>query len=179
MAKIYPEYSYDLADGIIEALEQYRADGIVALVREKSAKEPGPEIFREAGEKSGTVAVEAGKKHQDRTGEMIETAAARTGMAFPSLMQRYMEIWILCTGLSEKWLLKQATPRGIVYEIAHCALGERVSREWPGSGNAACTGYCIGALETIARELGMNLEVKREDPDSGQGLCRFVIAPKV
>lgn len=179
MAKIYPEYSYDLADGIIEALDRYRADGIVALVREKSAKDPGLEIFREAGEESGTVAVEAGKKHQDRTGEMIEITAAKTGMAFPSLMQRYMEIWILGTGLWEKWLLKQATPRGIVCEIAHCALGERVNREWPGSGSAACTGYCTGALMTIAGKLGMNLEVKREDQDTGQGLCRFVIAPEI
>lgn len=171
MAKSYPECSYDLADELIEVLKSYRAEEIVA-----SMADPGWRSFREAGEKAGTAAVEAGKKYRDRTGELIEMVAAKTGMAFPSLMQRYLEIWMLCTGLAEKWSLKQATPGGIVYEVGQCAVCERAGREWPGIEVSACAGYCLGALETMAKNLGLDLEVNRDGLEAGRP-CRFVIAP--
>lgn len=179
MAKSYPEQNYDLADGVIEALGPYRADGIVSLVKDNCGAATGPEAFRSAGEKAGTAAVEAGKKYMDRTGEMIEIVAAKTGLAFPTVMQRYFEIWMLCTGLAGKWQLKQATPGGIVYEVLQCSVGERAAQEWPGLGTSVCAGYCAGALEGIAGKLGMSLAVSRDDLEPGQGLCRFSITPGV
>jgi hypothetical protein len=179
MAKSYPEQNYDLADGMIEDLEPYRADGVVSLVKGSCGAVPGPGDFRKAGEKAGSAAVEAGKKYMDRTGEMIEIVAAKTGLAFPTVMQRYFEIWVHCTGLAGKWQLKKATMGGIIYEVLQCSLSERASREWPGIGATACSGYCLGALEGIARELGMILTVGREDMEAGQGLCRFSIIPKL
>lgn len=172
MAKSYPEYGYDLADELIDALKPYRAEGIVA-----SVADPGWKSFREAGRRAGSAAVEAGKKHRDRTGDLIEEVAAKTGVTFPSLMQRYLEIWILCTGLAEKFRLKQATHKGILCEVGHCAVGERVTLEWPGIEASACAGYCTGALETISEQLGMKLEIKREALEVGQGLCKFTITP--
>ncbi len=178
MVKSYPEYSYDLADELIEAMAPYRADGVVALVKEKSLAGPDPEVFREAGERAASAAVEAGKTYRDRTGEMIDLVAAKTGLAFPTVMQRYLEIWLLCTGLAEKWQLKQATLRGIVYEVAQCAVRERAGQEWPLTGTAACGRYCEGALETMVAKLGLDLGVEREDLDGQQGLCRFTITPR-
>ncbi|MFZ5632496.1 MAG: hypothetical protein ACOY40_06570 [Bacillota bacterium] len=178
MAKSYPEYQYDLADGVIGGLEQYRADRIVDCLKEKSGAEPGREDFREAGQRAASTAVELGKKYLDRTGEMIEEVAAKTGVVFPPVMQRYLEIWLLGTGLAEKWLLKQSTIKGMVYEVNQCALGERAGREWPGVKTAACAGYCAGALETLSGKLGMALEIKREDLGAGHGPCVFTIIPK-
>lgn len=179
MAKSYPEQNYDLAEGVLEALAPYQADGIVSLVGESCGRPPGPGDFRKAGEKAAAATVEAGKKYMDRTGEMIEIVAAKTGLAFPSVMQRYFEIWMHCTGVSGKWRLKQATPGGIVYEVQQCLVSERVAREWPGMGTADCAGYCLGVLESMAEKLGMILAVSRDDLEAGQGLCRFSISPKV
>lgn len=178
MARNYPEYDYDLAEEILEAMEPYRAEGIISLAGGISGADPGRVEFREAGLKAGMAVVEAGDKYRDRTAEMIEMVAERTGMTFPPVIQRYLEIWLLCTGLSEKWQIRQANPAGIVYEVRQCTLKERAGIDLPESGDPACAGYCLGALEAMSGKLEIGLAVKREGLEHAQGLCRFVIAPE-
>lgn len=173
MAKSYPEYDYDLAEEIIAALRPYRPEAIVDMAKGG----PAAEKFREAGRRAGSAAVEAGKAHRDRTAEVMDMVAEKTGVQFPPVVQRYLEIWILCSGLAEKWQIRQSTRAGIVYDIRQCAVRERAGGELPGAGIGDCFCYCTGALEAIAEKLGMDLAVNREDLEEGQGLCRFTVAP--
>lgn len=178
MARNYPEYDYDLAEAILEAMEPYRAEGIINMAGGNSGVGPGPVEFRNAGLKAGMAAVDAGDKHRDRTAEMIEMVAEKTGMKFPSIVQRYLEIWILCTGLSAKWQIMQVNPAGFVYEVKQCTLKERAGIDLPQSGDPPCAGYCLGALEAMADKVGIDLAVKRESLDQAKGLCRFSITPR-
>lgn len=176
MAKSYPEYNFELDLAVLEAMKPYGPGGIFSFLKERAGGRPKAGDFREAGEIAGAAAVEAGQKYPDRTAEMIEMASGKTGLQFPPVFQRHLEIWLLCTGLFKKWQLKQSTTGGMVYEVGQCALKEESGREWPGITGSDCGGYCTGALERMAAKLGLAIGVKREE-DSSTGVCRFTITP--
>ncbi|WP_027718189.1 hypothetical protein [Desulfovirgula thermocuniculi] len=177
MARAYPEYEYDLDERLLTALqEEFAPHAFIANLAGKltaaSAQERNT-FLRQALECYGgdlaRKAIELGNKYKDRTAEVIEEVAAKTGISFPSLPQRYLEIAMLATRPEDKWKINEASTRRFTFTVSGCtfrqALVEKLGPEVP------CQEACLALLNTIYRELHMEVTVGFEEL-AGTG-CRF------
>lgn len=179
MAKVYPEYDYDLADEVISGLQEFAAQRWASLTEQLNDKSEDEKpalvarVLRSYAQDLMKKAIELGNKYKDRTAEVMEAVAARTGIYFPCLPQRYLEICMLAIRPEDKWKINEANPARFVFTVSDCTfrrpLQERYGEE------LACQEGCLNLLYTLYKELGMKVEVSlNQDLAGGNDGCCFV-----
>ncbi|MGQ9824949.1 MAG: hypothetical protein ACUVSK_08125 [Desulfotomaculales bacterium] len=180
MAKTYPEYDYDLPEELFGELSDLSSAALLGeLSRQAGAEEELAGFFRNYGIRLAEKVLEAGKKHKDRTSEVMEEAAEKTGLVFPGIPQRYIEIWLLATRPQDKWRILESTTRRFVFAVQECSIHREIAQKLPAASGLPCREGCLAFLNGIFSGLGLSGKVEMIGDPEKDGSCRFRCEPEV
>ncbi len=109
------------------------------------------------------------KEFLDRTGEMIEHVAQQTGIRFPHVLERYIELGILALRPRDAWTVTEATTKAIKIRSFNCSLGKLFAAQ----GINHCQTFCRAANEVAAEKAGTKVDMTHSKDVSGSGLCEL------
>ncbi|HUX46770.1 MAG TPA: hypothetical protein VMV58_02035, partial [Desulfosporosinus sp.] len=107
--------------------------------------------------------------YRDRTGEMIEKVAEQTGIRFPHVFERYVELGILALRPRDAWNVTEATTRALKVHNYNCSLGKMFAEK----GLNNCHVFCLAANEVAADKARMTLNMTCSKAADDNGLCEF------
>ncbi len=107
--------------------------------------------------------------YRDRTGEMIEKVAQQTGIHFPHVFERYVELGILTLRPRDAWNVTEATTRAIKIRNYRCSLGKMFSEK----GLDNCHVFCLAANGVAAEKVGITLNMTCSKAADESGVCEF------
>lgn len=180
-------YSYDLNPDMLEMLHQeFGPDKVVSQFAEaiKGKKESeidkiAERIFSEYGRQWMKRTLQLGEEYQDRTYEAMRSMIDHTGeLFFPLVPQRFIEIaylgahGLLKVPVLENWL------RRLVYQVPDCLTlrlinekcGQKIADKQP------CQYACLSALETLFKELDLEVKTERQGATSEKKYCEYRIS---
>jgi len=109
------------------------------------------------------------KEFMDRTGEMIEHVAQQTGIRFPHVLERYIELGILSLRPRDAWTVTEATTKALNVRSFNCSLGKLFAAQ----GINDCQVFCMAANEVAAEKAGTKVIMTHTKDASGSGVCEL------
>ncbi len=109
-------------------------------------------------------------KFRDRTAEMIERVAQQTGIKFPHVFERYVELGILTLRPRDAWTVTEATTKALNVRNFNCSLGKMFTEK----GIHNCHVFCLAANQVAAQKVGLNLNMSCNQYLEGSGICELV-----
>ncbi len=103
----------------------------------------------------------------DRTGEMIEQVAQQTGIRFPHVFERYVELGILTLRPRDAWTVTEATTKALKVRSFNCSLGKLFAEKRLNN----CQVFCTAANEVAAEKAGIKLLMTCSKNEDGNGIC--------
>lgn len=126
-------------------------------------------VLRGFGELLMKTVIEAADRYKDRTGEMIEEVARKTGVNFPHRAQRYVEHALLCSRPTDKYTILKSTPAELRFSVSPCSILPMLP---PG---APCDELCRASLETACHQTGDTVVIELARWLPKDGACEFVL----
>jgi hypothetical protein len=176
-------YDYYLPDSVLEEL--VRRFNVAALTGDFLQKfsagsaDVAKQVYGSYGVSLMKNAVELGKTQKDRTAEVIDSTAQKTGVVFPSVFQRCLETAILATRANDKWGIDESSVGKFSHSFKSCSIYNSLKEK---NGDAAkdtpCRWCCIDGLSTLCSLLGINAEVRMNAAMAKDGKCEFVVSKK-
>lgn len=106
--------------------------------------------------------------YRDRTADMIERVAQQTGIRFPHVFERYIELAILALRPRDAWTVTEATTKVLKVRSFNCSLGKKFAEK----GIHNCQTFCLAAYQVAAEQAGTPVKMTcRNDADGG--LCEL------
>lgn len=166
--KINPgqDYVYDLPKELILAMnEEFPAESLF------SAANLGEEFLVNQGREFMSLLISKadGDAYRDRTAEMIERVAQQTGIRFPHVFERYIELAILALRPRDAWTISEATTRTLKVRSFNCSLGRKFGEKGVGS----CQVFCRAAYQGAAEKAGTPVQISCTCDLDNSGLCEF------
>ncbi|TGE36391.1 hypothetical protein E4K67_20925 [Desulfosporosinus fructosivorans] len=106
---------------------------------------------------------------RDRTADMIERVAQQTGIRFPHVLERYVELGILTLRPRDAWTVTEATTKVLKVRSFNCSLGKMCAEK----GINNCQTFCLAAYEAAAEKAGTEVDMTHSKDTSGNGLCEL------
>lgn len=180
------QYSYDLNPDMLESLnKEFAPDKIVSQFAEaiKGKKESeidkiSEKIFSEYGKQWMKRTLQLGEEYQDRTYEAMRSMVDHTGeLFFPLVPQRFIEIAYLSTQDFLKLTVLENWLRRLIYQVPDCSTlrlikeqcGQKVADKQP------CQHACLAALETLFKELDIEVNIERRGATAENNNCEYKI----
>jgi hypothetical protein len=158
---------------IDEVTAQYDLKALVEGLKGKS-KEEARATLGEFGRRLMELTIElVDGKYIDRTGEVVEKVAQRTGVSFPHRFERYAELAILASRPTDRWNIAKATTKNLVLQVSGCALSAATAEAGL---SPPCEAMCFGSFEAAAARTGDRLNMDRVKALPGDGMCEFVFS---
>ncbi|MEW6423288.1 MAG: hypothetical protein AB1523_00865 [Bacillota bacterium] len=174
MARTYPEYDYDLPEGLLQELSGLSVSALAdELSGRAGTEEELTDFFHSYGVRLTEKVLRAGKKYKDRTCAVMEEAAQKTGLVFPGIPQRFIEIWFLATRPQDKWKIVESTARRFVFTVRECFIYQLIKEKHPLTSFLPCREGCLTFLKGIYQELGLPVRVEIVQDMERDGNCRF------
>lgn len=107
--------------------------------------------------------------YRDRTGEMIEKVAQQTGIGFPHVFERYVELGILALRPRDAWNVTEATTKALKIRNYNCSIGKIFAEK----GLNNCHAFCLAANGVAAEKAGTTLNMKCSKAADNSGICEF------
>ena len=114
------------------------------------------------------------EKFVDRTGEMIELVAKQTGIRFPHVLERYIELGILSLRPRDAWTVTEATTKSLKVRNFNCSLSKLLAAK----GISNCQVFCMATNEVAAEKAGTKVNMTVSKDASGSGLCELAFCPQ-
>jgi hypothetical protein len=122
-----------------------------------------------------TSLVDSEKDHMDRGGEIIHQVAERTGIKFPSIPQRLIELGFMSTRAQDKLTISVSTSRTLTLRVSDCAayaelkskLEEEKAKDLP------CKYGCLANSKILFDKLNIPVELEGNADMSKKGYCEF------
>lgn len=165
--------------------QDYAYDMPKELIYKVNTEFPAESLFNQAGEVSEEVLANQGNTfmsilikeadsdtYRDRTAEMIEQVAKQTGISFPHLFERYIELGILTLRPRDAWTVTEATTKALKVRSFNCSLSKLFAEK----GINNCEVFCLASSRTAAEKVGMNLDVSYSK--DGNGSCELAFRPQ-
>jgi len=179
-------YSFDLNEDMVQLLRdefgpEIVADKLAAAVKGKAKDEvekTGNALFEELGQAWMRKTMQLGDDYSDRTIEIVKESVNRQGVQFmlwPHVPQRFVEIAYLGTQDFLKVPITMNNNWDLAYRIPKCALFNKI-KEKCGDEVAnlmTCRNYCLGALETLYKDLEMDTVTSMTAETAKDGYCDF------
>jgi hypothetical protein len=165
---------FDADRGLVdEVTAQFDVTALVEGLKGKDEKE-AVQALQAFGRRLMELTIElADGKYLDRTGEMVEKAARKTGLSFPHRFERYLELGILASRPTDRWNIARATTRELVFQVSSCALNKAVAE----AGLALpCDAMCLASFEVAAARTGDNLTTEMTRTIPKDGMCEFTFS---
>jgi hypothetical protein len=154
-----------------EVTAQYDIKALVQSLKGKDEK-GAREAMESFGKGLMKLTLElADGKYMDRTGEMVERVAKRTGISFPHCFERYLELSILSSRPTDRWNIAKATTKELVLQVSSCALQKMM--EEAGLKELPCKAMCLASFEVAATKTGDKLNVEMRKTLPKDGMCEF------
>lgn len=117
------------------------------------------------------------KDNVDRTGELVYQVAEKTGVVFPSIPQRLIELAFMSTRAEDKLAIPVSTSRMLTLRVSTCAafnglksrLGEEKVEGLP------CRHGCIANSSHLFSILNIPIELKNTAKINEKGYCEFTL----
>ena len=137
---------------------------------EKEAEEAMAAFGRKVMET--TIALADGK-YLDRTGEMIEKVAQKTGISFPHRLQRYVELSIIGYRPLDRWSISKSTTKELRLQLFACAVQRELQEAGTEFQGMPCRALCLASFQAAAEKTGDNPRVELEKTLPQDGVCEF------
>ena len=165
---------FDLPPGMIAAVQaQLDLDRLAADLQGRNP-DAGRKVFDEFGTRWMQAVMAAGDgEFKDRTGETVEIVAGQTGLRFPHVFSRYLELSLLSLRPQDKWNILQSTTHRLVFQEYSCAIFEKLKAAGLDLRGTPCGAICFARFGQAMRKAQIGCAIshtKRMDPD---GLCEF------
>ena len=181
-------YSFDLNADMLKLIrEEFDAEVVASKLADAVKGKAKGEIekvasalFEELGESWMRRTMQLGEEYSDRTIEMVKESVDRQGKQFlvwPHVPQRFIEIAYLSTQAFLKLDVTLNNNDWLEYRIPQCALFNKI-KEKCGDEVAnlmTCKGYCLRALETVHRDLDMDVVINMAKSTARDGYCEFSV----
>lgn len=144
---------------------------------------PLESLFNQEGETNEDFLMNQGKRFmnllieeadsdafRDRTAEMIELVAQQTGIRFPHVFERYVELGILTLRPRDAWTVTEATTKALKVRHFNCSIGKMFTEK----GLSNCHVFCIAANQFAAERAGLSLKMSCHKDLDESGLCEQV-----
>lgn len=169
--KINPgqNYEYDLPKELIYAVQkEFPIEGLI-----NSDGETSEDFLEKKGKKFMSLLIQEADSEafRDRTADMIERVAQQTGIRFPHVFERYVELGILTLRPRDAWTVTEATTKALKVRSFNCSLGKMFAEK----GINNCQSFCFAANQVAAEKAGTNLQMSycRDADVNGSGLCEL------
>lgn len=111
----------------------------------------------------GEKLFELEKKYRDRTGEVIDFVAQKTGIYFPHVFQRYIEFFYAGTRPEDRYNVSASTIRELKINLPSCSFKKLLIEN--GFGDKRCSEFCKAVFEKIKSRLKLNIRITiKQDP---------------
>jgi len=107
---------------------------------------------------------------RDRTADMIEFVAQQTGIRFPHVFERYVELGILTLRPRDAWTVTEATTKVLKIRNFNCSIGKILAER----GINNCYSFCLAANQVAAEKSGLNLNMSYSKDLDDSGLCELL-----
>ncbi|WP_088188232.1 hypothetical protein [Desulfosporosinus sp. FKA] len=123
----------------------------------KQVTDAGEESLSIQGRKFMTILIREAdsERFRDRTAEMIEKVAQQTGIRFPHVFERYIELGILALRPRDAWTVTEATTRTLKVRSYNCSLSKLLAEK----GVKNCGLFCLAASKTAAERIRITLDI--------------------
>jgi hypothetical protein len=176
--------TFDLNEGMIKAIgEEFKVQQIVDMFAEASKGKTdedfdpvASDVFGQYGRNLMKRVLELGEKHTDRTYETLKKVIEKTGCHyFPLVPQRFVEIAYLSTQPIYTLPIVQNNAEKLTYKLAMCDTYKSLKEK---CGKAAadllpCKNACLGALETLFRDLNIDVTIGMDATMPANDFCQF------
>jgi hypothetical protein len=178
--KIEPGATYEfdmpreMADEVSSAFSYQE---LAERLRDKSEDEVRS-IYSKFGQSVMQKVIElADGKYLDRTAEMIELVASRTGVQFPHRVQRYAELSILAFRPDDKWNVTRATTSEMRIQEYSCTMNRALTEAGINLEGLPCGASCIGGFIEAARKTSTKMRIMHTAKLPDEGYCEFSFYP--
>ncbi len=158
---------------VVEVTAACDVKAFVQSLKGKSEKE-AEEAMAAFGRKvmETTIGLADGK-YLDRTGEMIEKVAQKTGISFPHRFQRYVELSIIGYRPLDRWGISKSTTKELRLQLFACAVQRELQEAGIKFQGMPCKALCLASFQTAAQKTGDNPRVELEKTLPQDGVCEF------
>ena len=183
--------SYDLNEEMLRILAQEFKPTAVVDQFTATLKGPGAgnaekvaaQVFGDFGKRWMKRSLELGEQFPDATYETLKQIMEKTGTGrFPMVPQRFVEIAYL--GVLSLLSIKVVQNNGqrLAYRIPQCDIYQALTQKGTDVGGVLspskdkqlpCRYACLGALDTLFKELNMPVKIEMEAQIPQQGFCQF------
>lgn len=180
-------YSFDLAEELVEQLEQeYGPEALQGeLQKALDGGTPGDvseararDFFGDFGRRWMERTLELGEQHTDRTYETLKQVAEQVGgLSFPFVPQRFIEIAYISTQPIYTLPIVENGALGLVFKMPFCgyqkAIGESMGEEF--ADQLHCKAACLMACQTAFEHFGFSVTVTMDATMPADEYCQFSI----
>lgn len=165
---------FDADRGLVDEITaQCDIEVLVESLKGKDEKVAG-EALEAFGKELMKLTIElADGKYIDRTGEMVERVAKRTGVSFPHRFERYVELAILASRPTDRWNIAKATTKELVLQVSSCALNKAMAEARLA---LPCKAMCLACFEVAAAKTGDKLNMEMSKTLTKDGMCEFTFS---
>nr|MDO8075569.1 hypothetical protein [Candidatus Freyarchaeota archaeon] len=175
---------FDIHKKVIDTIhEEFNAEKTVAELaqkisnfNDKVAVDAAEKFFTEWGRNLMTRALELGEEYQDRTYQVINLHAEKTG-SFPSVPQRFIEICYLSVLQIERVTITESNLKRLgyncrIYTTLKEKMGENLASQMP------CKHACTSLAKTLFEKLNIQTSFNTKALMSNDGYCQFLAEKK-
>lgn len=176
------EYTYSLDEALFTILgQEFNLKSLVSnyvhIAQGMKREERGTkaqEVFSSYGSNLATRILELEGRYRDRAAELIYEVAERTGLAFPNVPQRLLEIAIYSVRPDDGWDYREISHKRLAYEVTFCTLYEALKEaESELVAELPCRYACLETAQGIYRGLGLNVDLRQTAEFFRDGRCKF------
>ena len=165
---------FDADKGLVaEVSAACDAKAFVQSLKGKSEKEAEEALAAFGRKVMETTIGLADGKYLDRTGEMIEKVAQRTGISFPHRFERYVELSIIGSRPLDRWNITKATTKELRLQLFACAIQRELKEAGIEFAGMACKALCMASFRAAAEKTGDNLRMELEKTLPQDNVCQF------
>jgi hypothetical protein len=186
--KMSEEISFDIDQRILDTILQEfdvnrLIDNFAKNIENKKKEEiedVAKKVFGEYGRNLMGSAIELGEKYSDKTHEVIEEVAEKTGVGpFPHVCQRFLEIFNMGTQHKALTVVVSNTSQ-LTHSVGPCVFLNAI-KEKCGEDVAkllTCKHIDLSALEALCDNLKLSVDVRMEVSIPNEGYCQFTALRK-
>jgi hypothetical protein len=176
-------YNYYFSDDLISRFShRFGMDRVIndfiALAKDKNKKETNKVACEKLGQyllELSTSLARAEKDSMDRTGEIMYQVADKTGIRFPSVPQRLLELGFMSTRPLDKLTVIETNPKALVLRIPSCTAYNEIKQKLgeEKAGDLPCRHACLLNSITLFEQLGIAAEFRNTAKANEKGYCEF------
>jgi hypothetical protein len=172
------EYKYGLAEELVAILD--REFNIKSLVADYAASIQGKpeeekeriaqEVFGSYGRNLARRLLELEGGYRDRNAELIYQVAQTTGLIFPSVPQRLLEIAMLSSRPEDDWEYVETSHKRLAYRVKSCSINQALGDE---ATALPCKHACLEFFHSLFQGLGIPVDLRMVAELPRDYYCQF------